>query len=67
MACGRTLLNKQDGFSISRVLSVLVENVKKQNNDYDILTAHKEILFDFDNNSKIHFVATVVSAYCQTL
>ena len=29
MACGRALLNKQDGLSIGIALSVLVKNVKK--------------------------------------
>ena len=58
MACGRALLNRQDGFSIGKALNVLVENVKKQRNDYDIVAAHKEILLDFDNAEANAFIDT---------
>ena len=58
MACGRALLNRQDGFSIGKALNVLVENVKKQRNDYDIVAAHKEILLDFDDAEANAFIDT---------
>jgi len=48
MACGRALLNGQDGYSIGKALSVLVSNVKKQQSLYDIHTDHK-VLLDFDD------------------
>ena len=57
MACGRALLNKQDGISIGKALNVLVQNVKEQN-DYNILTAHKEILLDFDDAEANAFIST---------
>jgi len=49
MACGRALLNHQDGHSIGKALLILSENVRKFKPDYDINTAHKEILLDFDD------------------
>ena len=49
MACGRALLNWQDGYSIGKALSVLVGNIKKQQPLYDIHTDHKEVLLDFDD------------------
>jgi len=49
MACGRGLINHQDASSIGRVLSKLACNVKNQIKDYNIKTAHKEILVDFDD------------------
>ena len=49
MACGRVLLNHQDGYSIGKALKVLVCNVKKQQHTYSIQTAHKELLLDFDD------------------
>ena len=49
IACGRALLNHQDGVSIGKALSVLNTNVKKHFPRYDIKVAHKEILLDFDN------------------
>ena len=49
MACGRALLNHQDGHSIGKALNVLVNNVKKQQHAYNIQTSHKEILLDFDD------------------
>ena len=58
MACGRALLNRQDGYSIGKALNVLVENVKKQRNDYDIVAAHKEILLDFDDAEANAFIDT---------
>ena len=58
MACERAFLNRQDGFSIGKALNVLVENVKKQRNDYDIVAAHKEILLDFDNAEANAFIDT---------
>ena len=48
MACGRALMNRQDGYSIGTALSTLVRNVKEYVNTYDITTTHKEILLDFD-------------------
>ena len=57
MARGRALLNKQDGISIGKALNVLVQNVKEQN-DYNILTAHKEILLDFDDAEANAFIST---------
>jgi len=56
MACGRALLNRQDGLSIGRALCVLVENVKKKHSEYNISTAHKEILLDFDNAEANAFI-----------
>ena len=49
MACGRGLLNRQDASSIGIVLSKLAKNVKNHHDDYDIKTAHKEVLVDFDD------------------
>ena len=49
IACGRGLLNRQDAASIGTVLSKLVNNVKIQCKDYNIKTAHIEILVDFDD------------------
>ena len=49
MACGRALLNHQDGCSIGTALSVLTSNVKNHEPTYDIRKAHKEILLDFDD------------------
>ena len=49
IACGQGLLNRQDAASIGTVLSKLVNNVKIQCKDYNIKTAHKEILVDFDD------------------
>ena len=49
MACGRALLNHQDGVSIGKVLSVLTTNVKRYYPTYDIKKDHKEILLDFDD------------------
>ena len=43
------MLNCQDAASIGTVLSKLVNNVKIQCKDYNIKTAHKEILVDFDD------------------
>ena len=48
MACGRVLMNKQDGSSIGRALSELSQNVKDYVPNYNIKVAHKEILLDFD-------------------
>ena len=48
IACGRALMNHQDGYSIGKALSVLSNHVKKFYPSYDITTAHKEILLDFD-------------------
>ena len=49
MACGRALLNHQDGHSIGKALNVLANNVKKQQHTYNIQTAHKEVSLDFDD------------------
>jgi len=56
MACGRALLNQQDGHSIGKALNVLVNNVKKQQPLYNIHTTHKEVLLDFDNAEANTFV-----------
>ena len=48
MACGRVLMNKQDGSSIGRALTELSQNVKDYVPTYNIKLAHKEILLDFD-------------------
>ena len=49
LACGRALLNHQDGVSIGKALSVLTTNVRRYNPNYDIKKDHKEILLDFDD------------------
>lgn len=49
MACGRALLNHQDGPLIGKALLILSQNVKKLKPDYDINITYKEILLDFDN------------------
>ena len=46
MACGRALLNRQDGCLIGTALSVLTHNVKNHEPTYEIAKAHKEILLD---------------------
>lgn len=48
MACGRVLMNRQDGDAIGKALLVLSDHVKEHHPRYDIKTAHKEILLDFD-------------------
>jgi len=48
IACGRALMNHQDGQSIGKALLVMSNHVKKFYPSYDITTAHKEILLDFD-------------------
>ena len=48
MACGRVLLNRQDGTSIEKALSGLECNVKALYKEYNIARDHKEILLDFD-------------------
>ena len=58
MACGRALLNHQDGKSIGKALSVLTHNVKRQYKDYDINRMHKEILLDFDDAESRAFIDT---------
>ena len=56
MACGRALLNRQDGYSIGKALSVLVNNVTKQHPLYDIHTDHREVLLDFDDAEANAFI-----------
>jgi len=58
MACGRGLINHQDAKSIGIVLSKLAKNVKSQVKDYNIKTAHKEILVDFDDAESNAFAAS---------
>ena len=41
-------MNHQDGYSIDKALSVLSNHVKKFYPSYNMTTAHKEILLDFD-------------------
>jgi len=48
MACGRVLLNRQDGTSIGKALSRLECHVKNMYKEYNISRDHKEILLDFD-------------------
>ena len=48
MACGRSLINHQDGSSIGKALKVLSCNVKQSYPRYELKTAHKEIMLDFD-------------------
>lgn len=48
MACGRALINRQDGSLIGKALSKLVNNVKRQYKDY--------ILVDFDDAEANAFV-----------
>ena len=47
MACGRVLMNHQDGESIEKALSVLSANIKQAFPRYEMTSAHKEILLDF--------------------
>ena len=47
MACGRVLMNHQDGESIEKALSVLSANIKQAFSRYEMTSAHKEILLDF--------------------
>lgn len=49
IACGRALMNRQDGYSIGKALATLVANVKEYVSTYSITAAHKEILLDFDD------------------
>jgi len=49
MACGRVLINRQDGVSIGNALSKLECNVKSLYKEYKIGEKHKEILLDFDD------------------
>ena len=49
MACGRVLINRQDGISIGKALSKLESNVTSMYKDYNIGEKHKEILLDFDD------------------
>ncbi|MCY3928218.1 MAG: hypothetical protein OXG81_08075, partial [Acidobacteria bacterium] len=49
MACGRVLINRQDGVSIGKALSKLECNVTSLYKDYNIGEKHKEILLDFDD------------------
>ena len=58
IACGRGFLNRQDAGSIGTVLSKLVDNVKLYDSEYSIITAHKEILVDFDDAESNAFVAS---------
>ena len=44
MACGRSLMNHQDGISIGKALKVLFSNVKHLHPRYELKVAHKEIL-----------------------
>jgi len=43
MACGRSLMNHQDGASIGKALKVLSSNVKRLYPRYDLKATHKEI------------------------
>ena len=54
----QSLLNRQDGKSIGKALSVLTHNVKRQYKDYDINRMHKEILLDFDDVESRAFIDT---------
>jgi len=48
MACGRSLMDHQDGASIGKALKFLSSNVKRLYPRYDLKATHKEILLDFD-------------------
>jgi len=48
IASGCALMNHQDGQSIGKALLVLSNHVKKFYPSYDAITAHKEILLDFN-------------------
>ena len=56
IACGRGLINHQDAGSIGTVLSKLADNVKICHNEYNIKTAYKEILVDFDDAESNAFI-----------
>jgi len=62
MACGRSLINHQNGASIGKALKVLSSNVKHLYSRYDLKATHKEILLDFDeaeaNGFKVKKLAT---------
>ena len=47
MACGRALMNHQDGESIGKALLIFSSNIKQLFPTYEITSAHKEILLDF--------------------
>ena len=51
MACGRALMNHQDGESIGKALSVLASNIKQFVPRYEITSAHKEILLDAESEA----------------
>ena len=55
IACGRALMNHKDGQSIGKAFLVLSNHVKKFYPSYDITTAHKEILLDFDEHEANRF------------
>ena len=55
-------LNHQDVRSLDTVQSKQVDNVKLYDNEYSIITAHKEILVDFDDaESKVNASTTSAS------
>ena len=58
MACGRVLLNRQDGASIGKALSKLECHIKTLYKEYNISSDHKEILLDFDEAESNAFVET---------
>ena len=58
IACGRGLINREDARSIDTVLSKLANNVKICHNEYNIKTAHKEILVNFDDAESNAFIAS---------
>ena len=64
MACGRVLINRQDGVSIGNALSKLECNVKSLYKEYKIGEKHKEILLDFDDAEANTFTQAFKSRHC---
>lgn len=58
IACGRALMNHQDGYSIGKALTVLSNHVKKFYPSYNMTTAHKEILLNFDEAEANGFISS---------
>ena len=56
MSTDNQLINRQDARSIGTVLSKLADNVKICHIEYNIKTAHKEILVDFDDAESNAFI-----------
>ena len=61
------LINRQDVGSIGTVLSKLVDNVKFCHDEYNIKTAHKEVLVDYDDAESNAFVASFGQEFSNVL